>query len=172
MNFEPRKYILTKTFNERIHYGANVYFNGVPAFKYMKDESDFTCSKMNIKENFLINKFLDEFEVMYFYSKIHPPNDLVYNMPSGTRSFIDSMDKLFDFNVPMYKSGSFKFNILNSGIKDSKIQKDVEDYVRTRINEFLPFYGKLLGFEWINTVAKPLALEGDYNISNSLTNIS
>ena len=172
VNFEPRKYILTKTFNERIHYGANVYFNGVPAFKYMKDESDFTCSKMNIKENFLINKFLDEFEVMYFYSKIHPPNDLVYNMPSGTRSFIDSMDKLFDFNVPMYKSGSFKFNILNSGIKDSKIQKDVEDYVRTRINEFLPFYGKLLGFEWINTVAKPLALEGDYNISNSLTNIS
>ncbi len=171
VNFEPRKYILSKTFNERLYYGANVYFNGVPAFQYMKDESDFTCSKLKLKENFIINKFLDEFESLYFYCKINPPNDLKYNMPSGTRSFIDSMDKLFNFNVPMYKSGSFKFTVLNSGIVDRNIQKDMEDYISTRIEEFLPFYGKLLGFEWLNTIAKPLVLEGDYNVSNSLTNI-
>jgi hypothetical protein len=171
INFEPRKYILSSTFSERIYYGANGYFNGIPAFQYMKDQSDFTCSKMKLKENFIINKFLNEFEALYFYSKINPPNDLVYNMPSGTRSFIDSMEKMFDFNIPMYKSGSFKLNILNSGIVDDDIQKDMEEYISTRINEFLPFYGKLLGFDWINTVAKPLVLEGDYNVSNSLTNI-
>ena len=171
LNFEAKKYILSKTFNGRIYYGSNVYFNGVPAFQYMKDKSDFTCSKMKLKENYIINKFLDDFEVLYFYSKINPPNDLKYNMPSGTRSFIDSMDKLFNFNIPMYKSGSFKFNILNSGIFDSNLQKDIEDYVSTRIQEFLPFYGKLMGFEWLNPFSTPIILEGDYNISNSLTNL-
>ena len=171
VNFEPRKYILSKTFNERLYYGSNVYFNGTPAFQYMKDESDFTCSKLKLKENFIINKFLDRFEALYFYSKINPPSDLKYNMPSGTRSFIDSMDKLFNFNIPMYKSGSFKFSILNSGIVDKNIQKDVEDYISTRVEEFLPFYGKLLGFEWLDTVNSPLVLEGDYNVSNSLTNL-
>ena len=81
------------------------------------------------------------------------------------------MDKLFNFNIPMYKSGSFKFSILNSGIVDENIQKDVEDYISTRVEEFLPFYGKILGFEWLDTMNNPLVLEGDYNVSNSLTNI-
>jgi hypothetical protein len=92
-------------------------------------------------------------------------------MPSGTRSFIDSMDKLFNFNIPMYKNGSFKINMLNSGIFDENLKKDIENYVTLKINDFLPIYSKLLGFEWINSSYEPLFLEGDYNISNSLTDI-
>jgi hypothetical protein len=171
INFIPKKYILSNTFNERIFYGCNGYFNGVPSFKYFKDVSDFTIKGFKLKENYIINKALEREEAVYFYSKIYPPNDLKYNMPSSTRSFIDSMEKVFNFNIPMFKSTRFKLNILNSGIAYENLRKELEEHISERLKDYLPFYTKLEGFEWIDTVARPVVLEGDYNVSNTLTNI-
>jgi hypothetical protein len=171
MEFESKKYTLSNTFSERIFYGSNGYFNGIPAFKYMKDSTDFVCSGFKLKENYIINKAIDRNEAIYFYSKVYPPNDLKYNMPSGKRSFIDSMDKLFNFNIPMFKSNRFKLKIVNSGIIYDDLQKEVESYISEKIEEYIPLYCKLDAFEWIDTTSQPVVLKGDYNVSNSLTNI-
>jgi len=169
--FESKKYTISNTFSKRIFYGSNGYFNGVPAFKYMKDSSDFVCSGFKLKENYIINKAIDRSEAIYFYSKVNPPNDLKYNMPSGKRSFIDSMDKFFNFNIPMFKSNRFKLKIVNSGIIYDDLRKEVESYISEKIGEYIPLYSKLDGFEWIDNTSKPIVLKGDYNVSNSLTNI-
>ena len=167
--FEKRKYIISNTFNNRIFYGTNPFFNGVPAFKHMKDPRDFICSKLKLTENHILNKALDNQEVIYFYSKVYPPNDLKYNMPSGVRSFIDNMEKVFNFNIPMFKSNHFGMRILNSGIVFDSLRKDLEKYIIERINDFLPYYTELDGIEWAETM-KPTIAEGDYSISNELTN--
>lgn len=171
INFDARKYILSETFKDRIFYGNNPFFNGIPAFKYFKDAKDFTYSNLKLKENFIINKSLDRFETLYFYAKVNPPDDLKYNMPSGTRSFIDSIDKFFNFNIPMFKTGCFKLNILNSGIYNETTKKNLENYIQTNIKEYLPIYGELIGTEWIeNKISNPIALE-NYNLSNTLTRL-
>jgi hypothetical protein len=169
--FERRKYILSNTFNNRIFYGANGFFNGIPAFKHMRDSSDFMCSNFKLTENYIINKSLDAQEVIYFYSKVYPPNDLKYNMPSGRRSFIDSVEKVFNFNLPMFKSNHFGLRILNSGISSDNMKKDLENHILERIEEFLPFYTKLDTVEWIETTSKQLFTGSNYNASNELTNI-
>jgi hypothetical protein len=92
-------------------------------------------------------------------------------MPSGKRSFIDSMDKFFNFNIPMFKSNRFKLKIVNSGIIYDDLQKEVESYISEKIEEYIPLYCKLDAFEWIDTTSQPVVLKGDYNVSNSLTNI-
>jgi len=170
--FENKKYTLSNTFGERIFYGSNGYFNGIPAFKYMKDSTDFVCSGFKLKENHIINKAIDRNEAIYFYSKVYPPSDLIYNMPSGKRSFIDSMDKFFNFNIPIFKSNRFKLKIVNSGIIYDDLRKEVESYISEKIEEYIPLYSKLEGFEWIDNTSKPVVLKGDYNVSNSLTNIN
>ena len=164
--FEKRKYIISNTFNNRIFYGANAFFNGIPA---LKDSKDFICSKFKLTENYILNKALDRQEVIYFYSKVYPPNDLKYNMPSGTRSFIDNMEKVFNFNIPMFKSNHFGMRILNSGIVFDSLRKDLEKYIMERIDDFLPLYTELDGIEWLET-SKETIFEGDYNVSNELTN--
>jgi hypothetical protein len=169
--FERRKYILSNTFNNRIFYGANGFLNGIPAFKHMKDPSDFTCSNFKLTENYILNKSLDAQEVIYFYAKVYPPNDLKYNMPSGRRSFIDSMEKVFNFNVPMFKSNHFALRILNSGILSDNLRKDLENHILERIEEFLPFYTKLDTVEWVETTSKQLFTGSNYNASSELTNI-
>jgi hypothetical protein len=51
------------------------------------------------------------------------------------------------------------------------LRKEVESYISEKIGEYIPLYSKLDGFEWIDNTSKPIVLKGDYNVSNSLTNI-
>lgn len=171
INFDSRKYCLTDTFNGRIYFGSNGYHNGTLAFKYFKDIKDFTYKDIKISNISIINKSLDRFESLYFYNLIYPPNDIKYNMPSGTRSFIDRIERTFNFNIPMFKSNYFNLKILNSGIGYDDIKKDIESAIRERVSEYLPFYSKLNNFEWLDTVSTKVVIEGDYNVSNTLTDI-
>jgi hypothetical protein len=171
IKFEQRKYILSKTFNGRIFYGSNGFFNGVPLFKQMKDPNDYVCSNFKLSENYIINKPLDRFESLYFYSIVYPPDDLVYNMPSSSRSFIDTMEKVFNFNIPMFKSNHFDLKILNSGIIYDDLKEELSNEIREKIKEFLPLYSIFDDIKWIETTDKKIIEEGNYNISNTLTNI-
>lgn len=171
INFEPRKYILSKTFNGRIFYGSNGFFNGIPLFKQMKEKNDYVCSNFKLSENYIINKHLDRFESLYFYSIVYPPNDMIYNMPSSTRNFIDTMEKVFNFNIPMFKSNHFDLKILNSGIIYDDLKEELSKEIREKIKEFLPLYSVFDDINWIETKDKKLIEEGNYNISNTLTNI-
>jgi hypothetical protein len=169
ISFQKRKYTLSNTFNGRIYYGSNCHFNGTAAFKYLKDIKDFTYSEMKIKNIHILNKAIDKFEALYFYNLIYPPNDIRYNMPSGSRSFIDRVEKTFNFNVPMHKSSFFNLKFLNCGIKSENIRKKIEDEIRNRIQEYLPYYVNLNKLEWTDTISTNITIEGDYNVSNTLT---
>jgi hypothetical protein len=169
--FKEKKYTLSNTFNGRIFYGCDPYFNGIPTFKYFKEKSNFTYANLKISENYILNDVLDRFEILYFYNQKFPPNDLKYDMPCGKRSFIDNIEKTFNFNAPMFKSNYFGINIINSGIKYEDIKEDMERYIMEKVSEYLPIYTKLQKFEWLDSISTPLIIEGDYNISNTLTNI-
>ena len=169
--FEKKKYIFSDTFNGRVFYGANGFFNGTPAYLYFKDDTDFLYSGLEIFKNNIINKNLDPIETLYFYREEYPPKDIIYNMPSGTRSFIDKIETFFNFNIPMFKSTSFDLNILNSGILYDNIKSDMEKFIQNRIEEFLPFYTKINKFKWLDIKSSPIVIEGDYNVSNTLTDL-
>ena len=169
--FIPKKYIFSNTFQDLIYYGCDSFFNGIPAFQQFKDVSDYTYKDIEIENIYIINKFIDRFESLYFYSEKYPPNDVSYNMPCGSRSFIDTVEKIFNFNLPQYKTSIFDINILNSGIFYDDIRKDLENYINQRLTEFLPAYSNLRKINWLDTMTKPIYLEGNYNQSNTLTNL-
>lgn len=169
--FDAAKYMFSNTFQDLVYFGCNSFFNGIPAFQHFKDVSDFTYKDLEMEKIYILNQFVDRFESLYFYSEEYPPNDLVYNMPCGSRSFIDTVEKVFNFNLPQYKTAVFDLNILNSGIFYQNIREDLENYINERIKEFLPAYSDLRKVNWLDTVTKPIYLEGDYNQSNTLTNL-
>jgi hypothetical protein len=169
--FEPKKFIFSDTFQGLVHYGCNSFFNGIPAFSHFKDVSDFTCKDIIIEDIYILDKFIDNIESLYFYSEKYPPDDIIYNMPCGSRNFIDTIDKMFNFNVPQYKTNIFDLNILNSGIFYEDIKNDLESYINERLQEFLPTYSNLRNINWLDTVVKPIYIEGNFNQSNTLTNL-
>jgi hypothetical protein len=169
--FPPKKYVFSDTFQNLIYYGCNSFFNGIPAFQHFKDVSDYTYKDIQIENIYIMNKFIDRFESLYFYSEKYPPNDISYNMPCGSRSFVDTLEKTFNFNLPQYKTSVFDLNILNSGIFYEDIREDLKNYINQRLTEFLPAYSHLRDINWLDTITRPIYLEGDYNQSNTLTNL-
>jgi hypothetical protein len=93
-------------------------------------------------------------------------------MPCGARSFIDTVEKIFNFNLPQYKTSVFDLNILNSGIFYEDIKEDLENYINQRLTEFLPAHSDLRNINWLDTVTNPIYIEGNYNQSNTLTNLT
>lgn len=170
-DFLKGKYVYSDTFNGAIYYGCDSFFNGIPAFQHFKDVNDFTYKDLSLEKNYILNKYVDKFEALYFYREEYPPNDLIYNIPSGSRSFIDCVEKLFNFNLPQYKSGKFDLNISNSGIFYEDIRRDIEIFVTQKLEEFLPAHVDLRKINWLDTVLRPIYLEGNYNQSNTLTNL-
>jgi hypothetical protein len=71
----------------------------------------------------------------------------------------------------MFKSSNFKINITNSGINYDDIKKDMEEYIKDKVKDYLPFYTNLQKIEWVDLNSTPLKIEGDYNVSNTLTQI-
>jgi hypothetical protein len=169
--FERRKYIFSDSFKGFIYYGCDPFFNGIPAFRHFKDNSDFIYKNIQIENIYIMDKFIDRFESLYFYSEKYTPNDIIYNMPCGSRSFIDTIEKTFNFNVPQYKTNIFDLNILNAGILYDNIKEDLEIYINDRLQEFLPSYSNLRKINWLNTVIRPVYIEGNFNQSNTLTNL-
>ena len=170
--FVAKKYIFSDTFQNIIYYGCNSFFNGIPAFQHFKDVSDFTYKNLQIENIYILNKFIDRFESLYFYSEKYPSNDVSYNMPCGARSFIDTVEKVFKFNLPQYKTSVFDLDILNSGIFYEDIKDDLENYINQRLTEFLPAHSNLRNINWLDTVTNPIYIEGNYNQSNTLTNLT
>jgi hypothetical protein len=169
--FDAGKYVFSDTFKNIIYYGCNAFFNGIPSFQHFKDVSDFTYSGLQLEKIYILNKYIDKYESLYFYNEEYPPDDVVYNMPSGSRNFIDTVEKIFNFELPKYKSSVFDLNILNSGIFYEDIRENLENYINERLKEFLPAYSDLRKINWLDTNIKPIYLEGDYNQSNTLTNL-
>jgi hypothetical protein len=170
-NFQAGKYAYSNIFEDVVYYGCDTFFNGIPSFQHFKDPSDYTYGDLKMEKIYILNKFLDDSQVRYFYCEEKPPTDLVYNMPCGTMSYIDMIDKIFNFNIPQYKSSVFELNILNSGLFYNDIRKDLENYIGEKLLEFLPAYSNLRKINWLDTIIKPIYLQGDYNQSNTLTNI-
>ena len=170
--FTGKKYIFSDTFQNIIYYGCNSFFNGIPAFQHFKDVSDFTYKDLQIENIYILNKFIDRFESLYFYSEKYPPSDVSYNIPCGARSFIDTVEKIFNFNLPQYKTSVFDLNILNSGIFYEDIKDDLENYINQRLTEFLPAHSNLRNINWLDTVTNPIYIEGNYNQYNTLTNLT
>ena len=51
------------------------------------------------------------------------------------------------------------------------VRKTLELYIIENIKNYIPHYVQLKNIKWIDTISKPIRLDGDYNVSNTLTDI-
>jgi hypothetical protein len=79
-----------------------------------------------------------------------PRPDLVWNMPTGQRNYIEEIQQWFTFNMPGSKSKYFNINIYNFPGND-QIKANIEESVKTNIEKLIPSHTQLLKINWLNT---------------------
>jgi hypothetical protein len=105
------------------------------------------------------------------YKKKMVPSDLVWDVPSGRRNFLDTASRYFKQRVPGHKSG-----LVNIYINDNVLDGECRDYISTavanKIKDYLPAYSLLNNITWVTNnlsqsaqYARPL-LNGGSAIGN------
>ncbi len=93
----------------------------------------------------------DVIQQLYWNSPVIsiPRPDLVWNMPTGQRNYIEEIQQWFTFNLPGNKSKYFNINIYNFP-GNQVVKNEIEESVRYNIEKLIPGYTQLFKINWIN----------------------
>jgi len=93
---------------------------------------------------------VDPFFIKYFIREKTIANDIVWNIPTTTLQYIESIDKFFKHRVPGSKSSFFNLRISGTQITDPALRLQIENEIIQTIQKIKPAYTELLNVEWIN----------------------
>lgn len=74
--------------------------------------------------------------------------DITWNIPTGTRGYIEEIERFFLHRMPGSKSQFFNVKIKNSGINDSRVRSIVENNILNAVTQVAPAYTKLRSIIW------------------------
>ena len=93
---------------------------------------------------------VDPLFIKYFICEKTIANDIVWNIPTTTLQYIESIDKFFKHRVPGSKSSFFNLRISGTQITDPNLRLQIENEIIQTIQKIKPAYTELLNVEWIN----------------------
>ena len=93
---------------------------------------------------------IDPTFIKYFVREKTIANDIVWNIPTITLQYIESIDKFFKHRVPGSKSSFFNIRISGTQITDPTLRLQIENEIIQTIQKVKPAYTELLNVEWIN----------------------
>jgi len=74
--------------------------------------------------------------------------DLNWNIPVGTRAYVEEIERLFLHRLPGSKSQYYDIKIKNSGIADPNVQAIVENNLKNAASQITPAYAQLRNIIW------------------------
>jgi len=90
-------------------------------------------------------KFLE-----YFIREKTISQDIVWDIPTGSLQYIETIDRFFKHRLPGSKSAFFNIKITGTHITDSVLRNKIENDIRKAIQQLKPAYTELLNLEWVN----------------------
>lgn len=105
----------------------------------------------NIAELRIYNKALNDgdMEQLYFSSKYSDERkDLTWNMPTGTRNYVEEIEHWFKMQLPGSKSKYFNINIHNLKASD-KVKTFIEGAIRKNVSKITPAHMSLYKINWL-----------------------
>ena len=71
-----------------------------------------------------------------------------WDVPTGQRNYIDTVERVFQHKVPGRKSESYGVTIRNTGITDINMKAGIEEKIRSVLSEVAPVYTYLNRITW------------------------
>jgi len=153
--FEQNKYNYIPLITNRIFVGATPFYNGILLSDILDKDKDVKTSyfvkNLEVQNMYMYSSELDYFDVgMHYKEKIYP-NNLIFDVPSGKRNFIDVISRYFKQKVPGAKSTLYNVYI-NDNILDEICRGRLGVAIINKLKEITPSYSKLNSLTWVTTL--------------------
>lgn len=159
--FTPKKYVFIPLVTDTIVVGACPFYSGLLFNDYLqklKKTTSYYVRDLKLQNIYIHNKELNRIDIAMLYKEKIPPQDLVWDVPSGRRNYIETVSRYFKQSIPGAKSTLFNVYI-NDNLMDAKCRSYLETAVVKSLKDTIPGYSKLNKLKWITNLP---GLTGEY----------
>ena len=105
---------------------------------------------LHIKNFYLYNKPLFDFDIMFHTRKGMRIDNLKFDIACGRRNYLEEVERYFKIDPPGSKSTLYNVMIRNTNIKDADLRYALEQRIVQILNNTAPAYSKLNQIYWVN----------------------
>jgi len=146
--FRQNDFIFNNLLEESFVIGTTPYFNNQLLFEATKQKNTFLINDTKIKNFYVYNLPLDYCDIGLHTKQGIDIENVVFDIPSGRRTFLDEIEYVFKNKIPGYKTGVFDLEVKNSGIDNNELKSVLEKQIRQVVAGVLPSYTKLRNIIW------------------------
>ena len=170
--FEPAKYSFSSLFKNSIIFGSVPFYGGLIYSDFYKSKDlNFFVSDLKIEKFKFFKNYLNEDEIKLLYFEKFPPSDLIIDLNSNFRNYIDTISRTFKHKMQGSKSNLINLVINDSLINDRTVQKRYEMIILNKLKTIIPGHVKVNSIRWENNKDNnEKMLVGNFNVRNTLTN--
>ena len=146
--FQNTKYSYGTIFDNIFYVGTEASYGNNKLNENLQDINYYNYGNFKIKNFYVYNIPLYLYDVANIIRKENDIKDLYFELPTGKRNYIENVDKFFKFKLPGRKSNLFNVRILDTGITEEPLQKDISNNIIEEITQVIPANTKLNKVDW------------------------
>ena len=152
--FPPEKYRFNNTMDSNIVAGVTPYLNNTLLGKKINMTDSYTCRDMQIKNFNIFTTCLNHFDIVNIMRNNHAQftSQVMWNVPSGLRNYIDGVQNVFNHSLPPRKSNTFNINVRNSKVESTALQNYITNKIKNYLPEIVPAGTRLRDMSWVNEI--------------------
>lgn len=148
--FPPQKYRFADLLSKNILIGTSPYLQDTILNKKLNKRTQYNIKNINIRDFNIYNKCIDYHHQLNIMRKRNPIGSMDWDIPNGSRNYIDTIDKVFNHSIPPKKSPRFNLIIKNSKIKSQAVQDYINSKILNNINNIIPAGTNIKNISWTN----------------------
>lgn len=142
------KYSFTDTINSVMTVGASPFFNSGVLSQYLQQPNYYFLTNVKIKDFRLYNTVLAATHHKAL-SRVHADiHDMEWTIPSGSRQYLDIVDKMHKHRLPGRKSEMYDVSIINADVTDTTLQNTLTSTIVDTLTGTTPAHTVLRSFKW------------------------
>ena len=75
-------------------------------------------------------------------------HDLIWNMPTGMRNYLEEVERFFKFKTPGLKSQFYNIKLIGLQITDPDLRNMIENIIKQTVKRVAPLYTELYKIIW------------------------
>lgn len=136
------QYSFSGIINKEFLIGNCIYYNNYPLGFYTKQPTYYFTNEINMKNFHWYNQALSYYDMLLFVKLNYPISDIRFELPTGKRNFVETIQQFFKFKIPGFKSNYFNVHIVNLPVTGT-LQTQLNSTFIDVINRNKPGYTQL-----------------------------
>ena len=155
VTFPPSKFSFADIFDQPLTVGSSPYFTKLILGEHLQQPQHYLANGMRIKNLKLYSKPLEYYDILSHYTVVRDTNDIKWDIPTGERNYIDTVERVFKHKIPGRKSSDIDINIKNTNLTDGDLKDDIRDKIIASLNKVLPVTTNVRYFGWDGVYTTP-----------------